>query len=59
MTCANCDAPAVQVVESTGGTASGRFQEKHKCTVCGATGTISGEASNPPETWTRYGKVFE
>jgi hypothetical protein len=57
MTCKKCNA-ATQVVESTGGIERGEFTETHEC-ANGHTGTVSGDASDPPHLWSRTGEVFE
>lgn len=53
-----CDHSAAVCVESTGGIEAGAFEEVYRCPQCKATGTITGEASDPPETWNRTGRVF-
>lgn len=58
MTCGSCGSSAVELTENTGGTTSGRFSERYECETCGATGSISGEASAPPADWRRSGRVF-
>jgi len=57
MTCAYCNS-AVIVTESTGGTTNGRFKEVHKC-ANGHHGWITGDASESPQAWERYGLVFD
>jgi hypothetical protein len=58
MTCEACGQGVPTIVKQSGGTESGRFHEVYKCNVCGAKGTIRGEASDPPSEWTRVGRVF-
>jgi len=55
--CNKCGEPT-QIVEQSGGTKSGHFEEQYEC-VNGHTGRISGEASDSPQAWDRYGKVFD
>jgi len=59
MTCARCGSSAVRVVESEGGTRSGRFREEHRCAHCDAWGIVSGDASDQAEHWDRLGPVFD
>jgi len=56
MSCSKCGA-AVTTVDSTGGIESGEFVEKHEC-ANGHQGYITGEASDQPNHWDRYGQVF-
>jgi DNA-directed RNA polymerase subunit RPC12/RpoP len=56
--CARCGQPAVRVVDDEGGHESGPFWEDYECQHCGSTGTIRGDASDPPHEWTRTGGVF-
>lgn len=58
MTCSECGAMVVELVDESGGTSSGRFTEEYRCGACGATGRIRGDASAPPTEWTRTGGVF-
>jgi len=58
MTCNQCGSLEVIVVESSGGIKHGSFREKHECQMCGATGTVSGQAEAPASEWNRYGGVF-
>lgn len=58
MTCNQCGALEVVVTDSSGGT-TGSFRETHECQMCGATGTVSGQAEAPASEWNRYGRVFD
>jgi hypothetical protein len=55
--CANCGG-VTDLEEQSGGTTEGRFSEEYQCVQCGAKGWIRGEASAPPQEWTRTGQVF-
>jgi len=57
MTCEKCGC-ATELVSQSGGTEEGYFTEQYEC-VRGHLGFIEGEASDPPQKWTRYGTVFE
>jgi len=52
-----CDHSAAMIVEQSGGTKEGAFVEQYEC-PCGATGTITGQADEPPKHWNRTGEVF-
>lgn len=54
--CATCGEPT-QIVEQSGGIEEGHFKEKYEC-VNGHIGKVIGEASNPPQEWSRLGQVF-
>jgi hypothetical protein len=58
MTCEHCGSVAVELVDETGGTKSGRFVEKYECVDCGARGRISGRAAAPAREWSRTGQLF-
>lgn len=58
MPCKNCNNGTVTIEDSNGGIINGHFEESHRCIDCGATGRIEGEASNPPNTWQKTGRVF-
>jgi len=53
-----CNHNAAKIVEQSGGTKEGHFVEVYEC-PCGATGRISGEASQTPSRWTRTGPIFD
>jgi len=57
MTCEKCGTPT-ELVKQSGGVKSGKYKEVYEC-VHGHRGYIHGEASNPPQQWTKYGTVFE
>lgn len=57
MTCETCGAP-VELVDQTGGTKDGKFEEKYEC-ANGHMGWVRGEASKPAKQWTRTGSVFK
>ena len=44
-------------VETTEPKGEGDFVEHYEC-ACGATGTIRGREEQPPQTWTKTGRVF-
>jgi len=56
MPCNKCG-EATTLVESSGATEHGAFEEQYEC-ANGHTGTVKGEASEMPEKWDRYGSVF-
>lgn len=59
MTCANCGSAAVELVDESGATGSGPFTETWECGHCGARGTVTGDAAEPAQRWTRTGGVFD
>ena len=57
MTCNTCGAP-VHMVDGSDFTGKGMFQEKYEC-ANGHKGFISGLEEKPPNSWDKYGSVFE
>lgn len=57
MTCSKCGT-AVSIVESTPHNGQGTFQEKYRC-ANNHMGFISGDESESPNQWERYGEVFQ
>jgi len=57
MTCKKCGC-ATEITRDEGGRTEGRFKEVWEC-VNGHIGWVRGEASAPPQQWTRTGSVFE
>jgi hypothetical protein len=35
------------------------FREVYECSTCGATGTVTGTASESPQTYEKHGDVFD
>jgi hypothetical protein len=58
MQCGECHSYEIVCRNSTGAVEDGRFTEKFLCDDCGATGTISGRAEEPPRQWTTSGGLF-
>lgn len=57
MSCKNCGG-VLELVESSGGTTQGAFEETYKCVNCGAKGWIRGESSDPPKAWNESGRAL-
>ena len=57
MTCNTCGA-SVHMVDGSDFTGKGMFQEKYEC-ANGHKGFISGLEEKPPNSWDKYGSVFE
>jgi hypothetical protein len=58
LSCDECDCDKIKCRKSTGGTDEGKFTERYICEYCGATGTITGRAENPPRDWRSRGDLF-
>lgn len=58
MPCNDCGG-ALELTTENGGINGGTFTERYECANCGATGTITGESSEPPARWDKYGRVFQ
>ena len=54
----DCDHTNAKIVDQSGGTKEGSFVEHYECQLCGARGTIKGQAGDPPQQWQRTGPVF-
>ena len=57
MDATNCNHNMAKCVETTEPKGEGDFVEHYEC-ACGATGTIRGREEQPPQTWTKTGRVF-
>lgn len=57
MTCQTCGS-AVSLVDSTPHEGEGSFSEEYTCSH-GHQGFISGDESESPDRWERYGEVFQ
>jgi len=57
MACETCGEPT-KTVESDGGVESGHFKERVEC-INGHIGFVEGDTGADPESWNRYGAVFE
>jgi len=58
MPCKKCGG-TLAMEKNEGAINGGRFVEEYNCVTCGATGYISGESSDPPNQWDKYGRAFE
>lgn len=57
MSCERCGAE-LDLYKETGATDEGSFTEYYECEGCGAKGVITGDAADPPKSWSRNGPAF-